>query len=566
MGAEFDVFSVVARPALTTLLVPEQPAWTRLLPISMTGDPKPGLDAAVHDPLWLLARQWQFGEFMGDDAGSPISVEAVVVGKRVSAWRAGSASGAGQDCTAPETELESLIECEPAGASAPAIYLRLEAGAVLVDMLADAGHDVRDALMQACRLSDGLDARPELAALAGLMPDAQRAAEQLGGAPPWMAGALPAAVAAAADWLVWWSLASAGSGAPPQSGAWDMERLEYSFSLKVAEGDDAETFVAPAHHGAAVDWYAFDRVGRDHLADPIEAERPPGAASVLLRRVEALPTPLRYPGMPSDRLWAFEDSAVHFGGLDVQAHDLARLCLIEFATIYGSDWFVLPIDIPAGSLARISEFSVTDTFGITTRIGAVSDETGGRRFEMFQIADAGARGAQSGLFVPANAATPLEGEALEEIRLMRDEQANLVWAIEARIEGDDGDSVALRGMPETSPVAGTVASAEPYSYVFGTDVPSNWIPFVPMVSEDGRLRLRKGTMTETDMAQGRMLAGKPLDLLDCEVPRDGVIVRRIPMLGRTPDGRFNRWVARRVSTGRGVGESRLAYDNLIASP
>ena len=30
-----------------------------------------GLQARVYDPLWLLARQWQIGEFQGEDSGSP---------------------------------------------------------------------------------------------------------------------------------------------------------------------------------------------------------------------------------------------------------------------------------------------------------------------------------------------------------------------------------------------------------------------------------------------------------------------------------------------------------------
>jgi hypothetical protein len=37
-----------------------------------------GYAARVHDPLWLLARQWQVGEFQGEDAGTQ-------------SWRAGVA-------------------------------------------------------------------------------------------------------------------------------------------------------------------------------------------------------------------------------------------------------------------------------------------------------------------------------------------------------------------------------------------------------------------------------------------------------------------------------------------
>ena len=58
------------------------PSWTRLEPQSVTGDPTPGLEARVHDPLWLLCRQWQLGELKGEDAGSPLGVELSVTSHR----------------------------------------------------------------------------------------------------------------------------------------------------------------------------------------------------------------------------------------------------------------------------------------------------------------------------------------------------------------------------------------------------------------------------------------------------------------------------------------------------
>src|SRR4029079_17220612 len=44
----------------------------RVEPISREGDPGRGLAAPVHDPLWGLARQRQFGELAGEDSGSPV--------------------------------------------------------------------------------------------------------------------------------------------------------------------------------------------------------------------------------------------------------------------------------------------------------------------------------------------------------------------------------------------------------------------------------------------------------------------------------------------------------------
>jgi hypothetical protein len=37
-----------------------------------------GLSACIADPLWLLARQWQVGEFRAKDAASPVVLRAEV--------------------------------------------------------------------------------------------------------------------------------------------------------------------------------------------------------------------------------------------------------------------------------------------------------------------------------------------------------------------------------------------------------------------------------------------------------------------------------------------------------
>ena len=51
------------QPSITT--------WSRLEPVSRGTDVADGVEAALLDPLWLLARQWQLCEFAGDDRGSP---------------------------------------------------------------------------------------------------------------------------------------------------------------------------------------------------------------------------------------------------------------------------------------------------------------------------------------------------------------------------------------------------------------------------------------------------------------------------------------------------------------
>ena len=45
-----------------------------------------GAQARVHDPLWLLGRQWQLGEFQGEDAGSPIQAEIRIASSPLTAY------------------------------------------------------------------------------------------------------------------------------------------------------------------------------------------------------------------------------------------------------------------------------------------------------------------------------------------------------------------------------------------------------------------------------------------------------------------------------------------------
>ena len=47
---------------------------THYIPVTRSTGVEDGLSARLADPLWMLARQWQLGEFRGDDAGSAVSV------------------------------------------------------------------------------------------------------------------------------------------------------------------------------------------------------------------------------------------------------------------------------------------------------------------------------------------------------------------------------------------------------------------------------------------------------------------------------------------------------------
>src|SRR5712672_440276 len=53
--------------------VPAITAYNRLEASPRSADFDHSLKAEIRDPLWLLTRQWQFGEFKGEDAASPVT-------------------------------------------------------------------------------------------------------------------------------------------------------------------------------------------------------------------------------------------------------------------------------------------------------------------------------------------------------------------------------------------------------------------------------------------------------------------------------------------------------------
>ena len=62
--------------ALLTRAHPAITRWNRLEGRPRTHHFDRALRAEVRDAIWMLSRQWQMGEFVGDDAGSPILARA----------------------------------------------------------------------------------------------------------------------------------------------------------------------------------------------------------------------------------------------------------------------------------------------------------------------------------------------------------------------------------------------------------------------------------------------------------------------------------------------------------
>ena len=550
--------------------------WNRLEPRSSATPPTPGpgLAARVYDPAWMLARQWQLGELTGEDAGSPAAARVLAAVSRLTRYRPGVEPAADAVELAPGALLEALVEAEPE--EPEGARWAAEAGAHFLALLRAGGASaaVRDAFADAYPLPAPAPAEPaQRAALALLRRGASLdgrallAAARAAGPP----GALPARPsvdqpqraivrAALVRWLAWYPAAAAS--------AWQRERMEYSFVAAgpAPAGGGELALEAPEYHGGRLDWHDL-RVTEQSLGagDDAEPER-------IVQTV--LPTPVSYPGMPANRWWEFEDARVWFGAVEAEAGDIARMLLVEFATVYGNDWFLAPLELEAGALAHVDAVVVQDTFGDATLVAPTERARaaqGATPWRMFRVS-----GAEPELLVvPSVTAGDLAGAPLEEVLLVRDETANLAWAIERRVVGASGASVDRyeRSRARRAAVPPPLDGPPVPAYRLASEVPEHWIPLVAESDGLRSIRLRRATIVtgagSTFPPLGRLLEpSRELSLFEEEVPRSGLTLTRSWQLARAPDGATQAWIGRRKRPAPVSGEraSGLSFDGLVPPP
>src|SRR3954465_8257909 len=80
----------VAVPFIDPIACEPLRVWSRLEPRSRKPDFDEALRAETHDPLWFLTRQWQFGEFKGEDAGSAVKARVQASTARIDKYAAKS--------------------------------------------------------------------------------------------------------------------------------------------------------------------------------------------------------------------------------------------------------------------------------------------------------------------------------------------------------------------------------------------------------------------------------------------------------------------------------------------
>lgn len=521
-------------------------AWNRLEPVPRKAEFDKVLECGVHDALWMLTRQWQFGEFKGEDAGSAILAKVLMKTSAITRSKQGNGAAQKWSDTLP---LEKTVE---GMAWKPDLQVKLEAAFTFLQYLETAARQAavvgfsrkayKDKLKELFPIApipgiNRTDSSGEIIQKASQLSREKMAELNEASSARYFDGFLlyQAAVANIRDAVTSLSVVNAShtsiiTGALHQlidwfrqvwgdqlntnNKAWDPGRMEYQFACAVPETNAVNTVLsASEYYSGDLDWYAFD-VNKKEPVDGLSGEANSDELSVMNSRLlTVIPTQASFPGAPSARWWQFENGSVDLGNINAEKTDIAKMIFTEYAMLYNTDWFIVPYTVPVGSLCEIKGIVVTDTFGEQSFVeaaaqGETDDWSGWGMFNLSTQHPDGVRNlpTDTRLFVPPATVKTLESEPVEEVHFVRDEMSNNVWAIETRLA--DGLGAGMDGFEAARSVTGQLEewdeqpverpdnAAAQLSYQLANTVPENWIPFLPVhVTNSNRaIQLQRASM------------------------------------------------------------------------
>jgi hypothetical protein len=532
-------------------------SWNRLESRPRKSEFDEVLKAGIHDPLWMLTRQWQFGEFQGEDTGSAVFAKIMMETTRVNKFRHRDGSISDYDEAVPlETFVERMpvlydirfratagqywlrllqkrsleyVPPTPADAYDHAVMQRAFASIFLLELPEiDHTNDPTTLQVAKARLLSNKLAHQAITGLSGRTPDGvawYEALQQTGNPasipaalknhPDWKTAFTDFILSAANDFMAWFER----SHERPQNAndSWSPSNLEYSFGCSMPNKGTAGNTVLEAkeYYSGTLDWYAFNLELDSNNNDLFTADANAAADLVKTEILTVVPSEARFGGMPNSRWWEFEDGSTDLGNITAETTNLAKILLAQFALMYSNDWFIVPYSVPVGAVSEVKGILVTDTFGERTLVevagqGDANDWTG---WTMFNFTKTNASEGKTGkadprIYIPPVISKAQESQPQESVAIIRDEMANMVWGVEAVIpdlmgSGQDGNAAAqelqnyfkkLERGEEVTPVP--VPDGVKLSYRLGNTVPENWIPFLPvhLPGQNRAIQLQRASM------------------------------------------------------------------------
>ncbi len=564
--------------------------WNRIEPRPRSDKLERHLAAQVRDPMWFLTRQYQFGEFQGEDAASPAYVELKARVAPVTGWYAPG------DAVTPfynKAPLEKWVQTE---GFTPDLSTSVELGQYYESLLQDEGLHALIADFRQAYQVPGVDTGDThgrdhdlgrfLAVCGGRVVHGAKLLNAIGEAHPNLP-ALPA-LPAGTDLLklrrvnndfVQWVRQTFGEIGREDAPAWQPERLEYNARVTALSPENqAITLEAYPSRDGTFDWSSFDQFEKFTLDN--DTERPaPGHVEHISRSV--LPAHVVFPGMANNRWWHFEDNRRDFAELRTSRLELGKIVVLDFMLVHGHDWYVVPFAQKVGTLARIDTLLVHDVFGEITLVNR-ADADPKTPWSMFSVSVKGGGRADYFMLAPSATGVSLQGEPVEQVRFLRDEAANMAWGIEHTTESGTGRPWPGHERAEqlgSEPVSYHPGSddAPPLKYLLQTRVPEHWIPFVPVQVDAAKrvVALQRAAALRIPTDGGAPTAIQPVArvltpshadqnpiyrIREEEIPREGAEVTRRVERARWIDGSTHLWIARKRRPGAGEGRSGLTFD------
>lgn len=605
--------NIFYQPTITT--------WNRLEGRPRTEDFDRALKAEVRDALWMISKQWQMGEFIGDDAGSPVLAKAHIATTALTKYQPG------EDVPIPleqDIPLEVKVEHQKMpfqlGQQEVALDLRLLMGRQWLKLVGQVDVGLKSAYISAERykiqkpmpkdekdtqICAHIEVWQQFSAVAGRRMDGYKLYEYLKEDTGHHAYDNIEGVDTEvnrtniddlAEKFIQWFERLYYQPVDHENPSWKPSYLEHQFTCSAPQGSEEKVLIADEYYHGHLDWYNLDIDKPDSEAG---LAQPPAENVEDSITHSFIPTSVTFGGMPHPRWWKFEDWKTNLSFIKPDTTDLNKLLLLDFALVYSNDWFLVPFTLPVGSLANIKGLMVTNVFGERTWIeaaGSGSDEDW-QRWNMYSLNIKGTEDVPADLnlaLLPV-ARKVLEGKPIEEIFLLRDEIANMVWGAESIIPLATGKSKSgkeagyelktkLQQLLDADPSGPLedISYQANIRYQLVNSVPEQWIPFVPVHVDNNKreIQLQRAAMPrilENDpnvpqkIEPRTSLLRQGLDqnpkeqyfVHEEEIPRSGIKIHKSFQRTRWYNGKVYNWLGIRKQVGKGEGRSGLAFDQIV---
>ena len=452
------------------------------------------LSMKVYDPLWMLSRQWLMGEFRGNNAGTAVSVRCQV---------------RQEDCS--DDPIEPVTEQVNPNID---FMVKVESAMHYLDLFAAYnGKPIDAATLAELRENYSIDCdgseKHILECDATKLAEDELNARRIGFAKAFGTKAFDGyklylaiegeSTSLSRAYTKWFRERYLPAGENGNTNShWQEQALNYTVTVNAG----SHRFQGDRYQGGRLSWYTVDDAGKTSQRTAVTSET-----------IMSLPTLAYYAGAPNKRLWQFEDHRVFMGNSSEQ-QSKANEIFLKFATLYSNDWMLIPLKTAIGKYITVTSIEVKDTFGVVHQIDAKrragANDTIGTMQEQWQMFTNSKYGkidgsARNGLFYAPQLAATMEGKPFEEVELLRDEMANMVWGVEKLVSDGCGSTIdeqlkavqlktfiedlyeQNRKKAEPGKVTfdqdgnteQTNTAQSDYRYTLQTHVPFNWIPFVP---------------------------------------------------------------------------------------